>query len=120
MNRITMISAVLAITLTGCATAPPPTYTSSTIYSGLDCTGMRVESTRMQQAIAQKEAAKATKNATTGVAVVAGLLLFWPALFLIQSTAAEEGQISQLRSNHDALNEASSMKGCGLLAKEAR
>jgi hypothetical protein len=111
-RTLTVSVLALALLAGGCATAPGPVHTSSSIYMGMDCPEMVIESTRMQQTIAQQSAAKARKDAINGAAIVAGAFLFWPALFFIQDTSTEEGQIAQMRVNHAALVEASARKGC--------
>ena len=113
LTRLTA-SLVAAAVLAGCATPPPATYTSSAIYQPLDCYQLASEAMRVQTAAQTQAAAKASKDSITGVAVVAGLFLFWPALFLIQSTAAEEGEINRLRADADAIQQAAIGKRCPL------
>jgi hypothetical protein len=111
MKRI-ICAALAASVLAGCATVPPPTYTSSAQYAGLDCPTLRNESRNTKRALEQQIQAKSSKDMATGAAIVVGALLFWPALFLIQSSSAEDAEIARLRADHDAIVEAANTKLC--------
>jgi hypothetical protein len=49
---------------------------------------------------------------------VAGLLLFWPALFALGGTREEEAEYARLKGEHAALQQSAAAKGCG--AQEAQ
>lgn len=113
MKRLTSAVLVVAI-LSGCATAPPPTYTPTAVYQGLDCTQLAVEAMRIDRAAQTQLASKSSKDVMTGVAVVAGALLFWPALFFIQSTAGEDIELNRLRADADAVKMSAVLKKCDI------
>jgi hypothetical protein len=48
------------------------------------------------------------------VATGVGVVLFWPALFLIKGDAASAQQVAQLKGDMDAIEQANIQKKCGL------
>jgi hypothetical protein len=111
------LAIAVAVSIIGCATPPPKTYTSAAIYQPLDCYQLATEAMRIEQAAAAQQASKGNKEAANIAAVAVGMLLLWPALFFIQGTGAEDAEINRLSADQDALVMAATMKKCPLQTK---
>ena len=89
-------------------------YVSPNSYSSYGCSQLRDEAARISSRAIQVSGAqdqKATNDAiATGVAVV----LFWPALFLVKGEGASAGEVSRLKGEMDAIEQASIRKRCGI------
>jgi hypothetical protein len=60
---------------------------------------------------------KATGDA---VAFTVGMVVFWPALFLMHGDGAEAGQVANLKGQMQALEIASAQKGCGIVFQQPK
>ena len=89
-------------------------YVSPNSYSSYGCSQLRDEAARVSSRAIQVSGAqdqKATNDAiATGVAVV----LFWPALFLVKGEGASASEVSRLKGEMDAIEQASIRKRCGI------
>ena len=116
-----IVNSVLAVAvavsgLGGCATASkdvPTAYVSPMQFQSYDCTQISMENQRLNVRVSQlggrlDEAAKNDK-AIAGV----GAILFWPALFALGGTKAQEAEYARLRGEHEALQQAAIGKKCG-------
>jgi hypothetical protein len=104
-----------ALFLQGCATASKDltaSYVSPLQYQSYDCDQLRAEAQRIQTRVVQlggrlDEAA----NNDKGIMAV-GLIIFWPALFALGGTKAQEAEYSRLKGEYDALEEQAVIKKC--------
>ena len=122
-----MFKAVLVLTLSasiavsGCAKRSSDVaaaYRSPHVYQGLTCPQLAAERRRVESrvaAVADKQDSAATRDA---VAMGVGLVLFWPALFLL-AAGDEKAELAQLKGEHEALVAAQGMKSCPELAPGA-
>lgn len=105
--------------LTGCATASKDiasTYASPLQYQGYDCQQITAESARIQARVTQL-GGRLDQAATNDKAIgVVGALIFWPALFALGGTKAQEAEYSTLKGQYDAIQHASIERKCGLAA----
>lgn len=111
------ISLCIAASLlaTGCATASKDiaaTYVSPIQYQSYDCPQLVAELQRISGRVSQiggrlDEAASNDKMITG-----AGVILFWPALFFIGGTKAQEQEYSRLKGEYDAVNQVAIQKKC--------
>ncbi len=46
--------------------------------------------------------------------MTAGLIIFWPAIFLVKGDGAQAAEVSRLKGEMQAIQTASSRKGCGI------
>lgn len=120
----TIAAVLVSTTLLGaCSTASKDiaaTYTSPMQYQGHDCEQLAVENQRLQSRIGQLagrlDEAAANDKAITGV----GMILFWPALFALGGTKAQEAEYARIKGEHDAIQQAALSKKCtGLIAPPA-
>ena len=107
-KEVTAVIAALA--LVGCASKSAdvaPAYVSP-----LQCEAQRVAAA----AAAGQQDSQATKDA---VATTVGVLIVWPALFLIQGDKQNVAQLAQLKGEMDAIEHASIQKNCGIQFRPA-
>lgn len=115
-RRTTAAIASAAVALAGCATASKDisaNYVSPTQYQSYDCQQLAAESQRLQARYVELggrlDQAASNDKAIAGV----GLILFWPALFALGGTKAQEAEYGRLRGEHDAVQQAVVQKKCG-------
>lgn len=107
----------LIIVLSSCAKHPDKIkaqYISPMIYNDYSCSQIALEFQRLNTKISelygtQKKAATNSK-VTTGV----GLVVFWPALFFIDSNSEQASEYSRLKGEFDALEKVAIQKNCNL------
>lgn len=113
---IVLAVAVACSGLAGCATASkdvPTAYVSPLQYQSYDCTQIAMESQRLNARVGELggrlDTAADHDKAIAGV----GAILFWPALFALGGTKAQEAEYARLRGEHDAIQQAAISKKCG-------
>ena len=100
------VAVLAALTLVGCAsksTEIAPTYVSPMKYQSFTCQQLAAEATRVSAAAtaaAGQQDSQVTKDA---VATTVGVLIVWPALFLIQGDKQNVAQLAQLKGEMDAI-----------------
>ena len=116
MRKFVAVCGVAAMT-SACASRSEniaAAYVSPNSYASYSCPALRDEAARVSSRAIQVTGAqdqKATNDAiATGVAVV----LFWPALFLVKGEGASAGEVSRLKGEMDAIEQASIRKRCGI------
>jgi len=118
----TATAACAALALGACATPSnkvAATYVSPTQYERWDCGVIGEEMQRVSARAA--EVAGVQDQAATGDAVAMGvaLVVFWPALFLVEGGAATEAELGRLKGQMDALQQVASSKSCGFQVQQA-
>jgi len=114
MKRVTAFL-IIASSVAGCATASKDiasSYVSPVVYQSYDCQQIAEETARIHARATQlggrlDEAASNDKT-ITGV----GVIIFWPALFALGGTKAQEAEYAALKGQADAINHASIEKKC--------
>jgi hypothetical protein len=89
------------------------------MYQSFTCQQLAAEATRVSAAAAQaagQQDSQATKDA---VATTVGVLIVWPALFLIQGDKQNAAQLAVLKGQMDAIEQASIQKNCGIQFRAA-
>lgn len=111
------IAVFVSIALAGCATASKDitgTYTSPITYSNYDCQQIAAETSRIQSKVTQLggrlDEAASNDKAIMGV----GMVLFWPALFALGGTKAQEAEYANLKGQYDAIQQAAIEKKCAI------
>jgi hypothetical protein len=117
-----VLSVVILSMLGACATASKDitaAYVSPTQYQSYDCSQLDAETQRLQTRYSELggrlDQAASNDKALTG----AGLILFWPALFLLGGTKQQEAEYARLRGEYDAVRQASVQKHCGMPVAQA-
>ena len=114
MPKLIHAIAVSALVLSGCAKSASNVagaYQSPMIYAQWSCAQIDAEEQALQSRVmvmAKKQDDAATRDA---VAMGIGLVLFWPALFVL-AAGDDEAQLSVLKGQHDALLAARLSKQC--------
>lgn len=116
MKKICIAIVSISIGISGCATSSKDisaNYVSPTQYQSYDCEQLSNETQRVYSRVTQlggrlDEAASNDKK-IAGV----GVILFWPALFALGGTKAQEAEYARLKGEHDAVQQASISKKCG-------
>ncbi len=98
----------------GCATAGKDvtaSYVSPAQFSNLDCDQLRSEMGRLNGRVNQLTG-RLDEAASNDKALVAGGILFWPALFALGGTKQQEAELSRLKGEYDAIQSSSTLKKC--------
>jgi hypothetical protein len=105
MSKVITSIVACAIILSGCAKSASNVtgaYQSPAIYASWTCEQLDAEEREVRRRVAvlaQTQDNAATRDA---VAMGVGLVLFWPALFLL-AAGDDEAELSQLKGQHEAL-----------------
>lgn len=90
-------------------------YTPTALYENLTCEQLLREgwavSNRAHSAIGKQNRHRVEDD----VAVTAGLLVFWPALFFVHGNDATTAELAQLKGEMEAIERASEEKRCGIV-----
>jgi hypothetical protein len=98
----------------GCATASKdiaPTYTSPMAYQSYDCQQLAAETARIQGRVTQL-GGRLDQAASNDKAIGVGAIIFWPALFALGGTKAQEAEYASLSGQYEAVRQASIEKKC--------
>lgn len=109
-----LICAGLVLGLAGCATGSKdiaPTYVSPVAYQSYDCQQIGAEIARIQGRVDQL-GGRLDQAASNDKAIGASALIFWPALFALGGTKAQEAEYASLRGQADAVQQTAIMKKC--------
>jgi hypothetical protein len=113
------IAAALALALlSSCASKSKnieAAYVSSTLYHSLSCEQLKVEAEKVSAralAVSGQQDKKADGDA---VMMGVGLVVFWPALLFTQGDGASAAEVSRLKGEMVAIEEASAVKQCGIV-----
>lgn len=90
-------------------------YVSPVAYQGLSCTQLANEAQAVSARAASAAGAQDQKATGDAVAMTVGLVVFWPALFLMSGDGAHAAEVSRLKGEMEAIQTASRQKGCGIV-----
>lgn len=114
-TTITMI--VAAAALASCASKASDieaAYVSPTLYQQLSCKQLAEEATTVSSRAIAAAGVQDKKAGQDAAATTVGLVLFWPALFLTKGDGASAAEVSRLKGEMQAIEDASRRKGCGI------
>ncbi|MEO9341020.1 hypothetical protein ABFT80_26860 [Mesorhizobium sp. SB112] len=122
MNYKIAVTMSVAVAVAGCAPKAENiagTYTPVALYENLSCqqlvTEARIVSNRAHDAVRLQNRHRVEDE----VAITAGVIIFWPALFFTHGTDATAGQVAQLRGEMQAIEAASAANNCGIVFNRA-
>jgi len=101
MAGIFVLSMVLA-----CASSPEKiqaSYVSPYQYEGWSCERIADEIKRVESQLGQTEAAQKKKATTDAVGMAVGMVVFWPALFLLATGDDQKQELSRMKGEYEAL-----------------
>jgi hypothetical protein len=99
-----------------CATAPEnveASYVSPVEFSNLSCDQIRAELMRVADRVRVVSGQQQRKRTTDAVALTVGLVVFWPALFLMVG-GDKRAELADLKGQYDALDRAASERNCSV------
>jgi hypothetical protein len=106
-----------SILLAGCATNPnqiSAAYVSPVLYQNLSCPQLAQEAQRVSSAAAAASGAQTSQASKDAVMTTVGVVLFWPALFFIGGDKNNAADVSRLKGEMQAIEQANISKGCGI------
>jgi hypothetical protein len=115
MRTIAIIAS--AAMLTACASRAsdvPAAYVSPALYQNLSCAQLAAEAQRVSHAAAIASGQQERRAGNDAIATGVGLIIFWPALFFIKGDGATSAELSRLRGEAVAIEQAATAKGCGI------
>ena len=120
MKRVLLGAAaltVLGFALTGCATRSQDivsAYVSPIQYESYSCAQLREEAARVSSRAALASGMQDQNATSDAVATGVALVVFWPAAFLVHGNGANAQEVSQLKGDMDAIEQANVRKRCGI------
>ena len=121
--KLTPFALVGATTIIA-ACAPRPesiqgTYTPTAVYENLSCEQLVAEAQTVSNRAHDAAGLEQRHRVEDTVAVAAGVVIFWPALFFTHGADATAAQVAQLRGEMEAIESASNAKNCGIVFNRA-
>jgi len=115
---------VMAIFVSGCATAPgkiKASYVSPVQYYSWSCEQIQLEMARVSAKVSELSGVQQGERTKDTVALTAGLIIFWPALFFMMGDDQKQ-EIARLKGEYEALEKAAIHNECGFAVQlyEAR
>jgi hypothetical protein len=113
------VIATLAVTTSACAqrsASIAPSYIPATRFDSMSCAQIYAETEAVAANLNTTAAAQDGKATADALLVGAGLILFWPALFMTSGTLGADDhstQIAQMKGEAEGLRTAYQTKGCG-------
>jgi hypothetical protein len=107
----------LGFALTGCATRSQDivsAYVSPIQYESYSCAQLREEAARVSSRAALASGMQDQNATSDAVATGVALVVFWPAAFLVHGNGANAQEVSQLKGDMDAIEQANVRKRCGI------
>ena len=114
MRRIFAVLASAAM-VASCATSPnniTPQYVSPMLYQGYTCEQISAELQRIGARVTEVTGQQQRAANNDALAMGVGLVIFWPALFFLANDNDKREELSRLRGEYDALQQAGTMKNC--------
>jgi hypothetical protein len=114
-KKATIYLVSISILFSGCSTAPQnisTTYVSPMQYKNYDCDQLVAEAERIKVRVSQLNERLSQASGSDKVMTGVGLVLFWPILFALGGTKAEEAEFARLKGEYEAVQKASVEKKC--------
>lgn len=87
---------------------------SSTLYQNLTCQQLALEAHTVSSRAIAASGVQDKKAGNDAAAMAVGPVLFWPAVFLTKGDGASAAEVSRLKGEMQAIEEASLRKNCGI------
>ena len=117
--KIKLITIILAATmLAACAQRAEnvsATYTPSALYANLSCQQLVQEGWEVSNRAHTAAGLQNRHRVRDEVAITAGVVVFWPALFFARGNNATTAELAQLKGEMEAIEAASQAKNCGIV-----
>ena len=123
MTRTCLAALAAAATLLGaCADTSAEigaAYVSPTQYSALTCTQIAAEAQRVASRTGQIAGLQDEAAQNDAALTAVSLILFWPAAFFLNGNDENRAELSRLKGELEALEQASIQKNCGIAFEAA-
>ena len=110
------------ITVAGCATKAKnvdASYVSPVHYQNFTCDQLSAEAERISYRVQDLSGVQNKKARSDAVATGVALVVFWPAVFFVKGDSASTAELSRLKGEMDAIEQASASKNCGIVFQRA-
>jgi uncharacterized protein YceK len=110
---------LLVVFISGCATAPgkiKASYVSPVTYYSWSCQQIEAEMARVSAKVSDLSGAQQSERNKDAVALTAGLVIFWPALFFMMGDDQKQ-EIARLKGEYEALEKAAIHNECGFITE---
>jgi hypothetical protein len=117
MRKIAPLSMIAAFALSACAENAnnvQATYVSPLNYESFSCSQVEQEARRVSSRTAQIAGVQDANAQGDAVATGVALVLFWPAAFFVGGDRETAAELSRLKGEMEALEQASIQKNCGI------
>jgi hypothetical protein len=117
MRRVLVCVIASTLALGGCATSSDKitaSYVSPMQYENWNCRQLTEEAQRISHHAAAAAGAQDSQATKDAVATTVGVIVFWPALFLIGGDKQAAAELARLKGEMDAIEQASIRKRCGI------
>lgn len=101
---------------TSCASSPnsiTPQYVSPMMYQSYTCQQIGLELQRIGARVTEVTGQQQRAANNDALAMGVGLVIFWPALFFLANDNDKREELSRLRGEYDALQQAANLRSCG-------
>jgi len=108
---------VLGAALAGCASSAAdiaPAYVSPVAYQSYTCQQLALEAQAISTRAATLSGAQDSQRTKDGVATAAAIVIFWPAAFFVGGDKQTAAELSQMKGQMVAVEQASIVKKCGI------
>ena len=115
MRQVLFCVVLLALALGGCATSSDKitaSYVSPIQYENWNCRQLTEEAQRISHRAAEAAGAQDSQVTKDAVATTVGVIVFWPALFLIGGDKQTAAELARLKGEMEAIEQASIRKNC--------
>jgi hypothetical protein len=116
MRRV-LVCVVVSVAVGGCATSSDKitaSYVSPMQYENWNCRQLAEEAQRVSHHAAAAAGAQDSQVTKDAVATTVGVIVFWPALFLIGGDKQGAAELARLKGEMDAIEQTSIRKKCGI------
>jgi hypothetical protein len=107
----------LGAALGGCASSSAeitPAYISPVMYQSYTCQQLAQEAQAVSQRAATLSGAQDKQRTNDGLATAAAVVIFWPATFFVGGDKQTAAELSQMKGQMVAIEQASITKKCGI------
>ena len=115
MRRVLFCVMLFALALGGCATSSDKvtaSYVSPMQYESWNCRQLADEAQRISHHAAAAAGAQDSQVTKDAVATTVGVIIFWPALFLIGGDKQTAAELARLKGEMEAIEQTSIRKNC--------
>lgn len=106
-----------AFILSACASHPDsiePAYVSPSLYYNWSCEELSEERARLTSHVERVAGEQANAHGGDAALMTVGVIIFWPALIGLAATDDQEQELSRLRGEYEAVDQAMTRNRCSL------